>query len=179
MIIKNLNPEQIGFKKPLQTGFTLIELLVVVLIIGILSAVALPQYRKAVVKSRLARLELYTDTLFKASSVYQLANGTWPNDVRDLDIDITAGGTINETHVSSTPHVGVGYADGLECVVTPPHFAGCYYAEYKLSVYMYGDRDVKRTCVAYYGDQTAEEICKGFGGRLVERGSYYLEYEMP
>lgn len=60
-------------------GFTLIELLVVVLIIGILSAVALPQYTKAVQKARFAAEVLPVVNAFKTGSdVFLLENGGYP-----------------------------------------------------------------------------------------------------
>ena len=57
-------------------GFTLIELLVVVLIIGILSSVALPQYQKAVEKARSAEILTNVDILSKNAQMYFLNGAT-------------------------------------------------------------------------------------------------------
>ncbi len=51
------------------------ELLVVVLIIGILAAVAVPQYKKAVFKARFTQVQTAFNAYMKAIDVYVLANG--------------------------------------------------------------------------------------------------------
>ena len=86
-------------------GFTLIELLVVVLIIGILAAVALPQYQKAVLKSKLAEVVLFQKNAMMATDAWVLENGypqeilsfIGPNANASLDIELTGGMTCANT----------------------------------------------------------------------------------
>ncbi len=106
--INNENNKYAGDPRVLQTaksgmtlnlmGFTLIELLVVVLIIGILAAVAFPQYQKAVVKSRFAEAISNLKTISQADKACRLAKDYCGMDELDVEVgtDINRWGSNTE-----------------------------------------------------------------------------------
>ena len=69
-------------------GFTLLELLVVVLIIGILAAIALPQYRKAKDRAKYATIQPIVKAVGEAMERYYMANNSYPARFADIDVSL-------------------------------------------------------------------------------------------
>ena len=78
-------------------AFTLIELLVVVLIIVILTAIAVPQYKKAVIQSRYNNLKLLTKSISDAQDAYFLSAGKYAESFSELDINMPSNILNTET----------------------------------------------------------------------------------
>ena len=85
-------------------GFTLIELLVVVLIIGILASIALPQYFKAVEKSKAAEALSLFGSIAGAQQRYYLVNDHYTESFSAIDLDFTDrnGNTVTGSSFSTT-----------------------------------------------------------------------------
>ena len=137
-------------------GFTLIELLVVVLIIGILAAVALPQYEKAVMRSRFAQIVTAARSITQAQQSFYMANGVYTTDLNNLDVvfpNSTAGRV-------ALPGGSCGISDYPERVV-------CYLGRNKdgrggtLASLSWYYTDNQRLCCAYSDtDFMAGPLCR-------------------
>lgn len=92
-----------------KNGFTLIELLVVVLIIGVLSAIALPQYQIAVGKTRTTEAMIALRAITEAQEAYYMAAGQYATSLDQLDITVGPSGKYYNFSCSS----------GRTCFATP------------------------------------------------------------
>ena len=142
-------------------AFTLIELLVVVLIIGILAAIAVPQYQKAVDKSRAMELVVASKAIADEQQAYYMANGVYAEQAEDI--------TSYPKKYSSGVQVGKGYcglgysndknSERVSCGLTKPHIV--LQREYK---------NGRLTCCSYDDDNYKGD---GACSLIIRKSSWY------
>ncbi len=158
-------------------GFTLIELLVVVLIIGILSAIALPQYQKAVMRSRYQQLVVAGSALYQAVELYYMANGEYPTDWKDLDFSV--GEISGQYNQQSAGYSHITQGKDFFCTLRTFVLGSIQCMSYiPAGVPQFDIRPGSRSCVARTGDTRAQQICALETGRSPrDATAYWLYYD--
>ena len=94
VILRSCNSEShpFSFKR---AGFTLMELLVVVLIIGVLAAIAYPQYSRAVAKAKAIKVISLMSQINRSQELYYMNNALYAEDPNELDFTFPAGAELD------------------------------------------------------------------------------------
>ena len=141
--MKNISRRNIG-------GFTLVEILVVVLIIGILSAVAIPMYQGAVDKSRFSTLLPAAKSIKDAEEAMRMSTGLYTDKMEDLDISMENG------ELNFTFDIHNSLADPSLVRTTSPKLENVRLASYfDFNPMMAGQKH----CEAKAGDERANRLC--------------------
>ena len=159
-------------------GFTLIELLVVVLIIGILAAVAVPQYQKAVLKSRTTEALAMLKNIITAQEVYFLANGEYDySGFTKLDINVPDNLIVtSKTGKEESPRQYYYYCVPHSCMAVA-YDAGLPTLEYHMQKLSDDIIAGKFWCqinanTPLAKNETAKQICKSLGPEDTALGDY-------
>jgi type IV pilus assembly protein PilE len=145
-------------------GFTLIELLIAVLIIGILAAIALPQYQLSVDKSRYTEMMVAEEAISSALERYYLTYNYYPEDMSALDISF-GNGTVSGRNIN----FDWGY-----CTVSS-YMVDCWntttlkniYSRFLSHLTIYHGNENKRLCYAYgttNPESRGDKLCRKVTG---------------
>lgn len=156
--MKNRNLQYFWRKKQ---GFTLIELLVVVLIIGVLAAMALPQYRVAVGMSRASTMYAFMRGVDQAQQAFYMANNRYATTFDSLSVGIPPGFTKTDekriTKGRMACHIMTAHGNAeisIKCNVNP---LGVTLEKYHLNSYY--------ICWADKNEELANQICRNLSGK--------------
>ena len=143
-------------------AFTLIELLVVVLIIGILVAIALPQYERAIMKVKSAELFSIINKVYKAEKEYYLANGTYTAQLDELDTGYPfVFDSVANNYKIKGLYCVASHIDEITAYISCQTTGTKYYHQYALFLklktrYCYANKKAKFLCQALAGNEGTE-----------------------